>query len=211
MRHVSWISLGAGGHAASVADALRGVADLVGVCGESTRAWDVQIFVGDENAIAAAAAAGDCGVIVTVGSNAARLRIADSVPVGLLATAAAPSATVAHDATLGAGTVVMHQAHVGPAARIGRAVIVNTGAIVEHDVVIDDGAHIGPGAAVLGAARIGARAFVGSGARILPGRSVGADAVVGAGAVVTGDVAPGTTVVGQPARPVQGRGAGESS
>jgi sugar O-acyltransferase (sialic acid O-acetyltransferase NeuD family) len=206
MRHVSWISLGAGGHAASVADALRGVAELAGVSGETTRTWDVQVFADDDEAIAAAARAGDCGVIVTVGSNPARLRIADAVPDELLATAAAPSATVAHDATLGAGTVVMHQAHVGPAAKIGRAVIVNTGAIVEHDVVVGDGAHLAPGSAVLGEAHVGARAFIGSGARVLPGRTVGADAVVGAGAVVTEDVPSGVTVVGQPARAVSGKG-----
>jgi len=205
MRHLTWVSLGAGGHAASVADALRGVAELVGVSGESKRAWDVQVYASDAEAVAAAAHAGDCGVIVTVGSNAARLKLADSVPADLLASAAAPSATVAHDAVLGAGTVVMHQAHVGPAVVLGRAVIVNTGAIIEHDVVVDDGAHIGPGAAVLGACRVGARAFIGSGARVLPGRTVAEDAVVGAGAVVTEDVGPGVTVVGQPARAIGGQ------
>ena len=44
------------------------------------------------------------------------------------------------------------------------------------------------------------RASIGSGATILGGITIGADATVGAGAVVTRDVAPGATVVGNPAR-----------
>lgn len=49
-------------------------------------------------------------------------------------------------------------------------------------------------------------ASIGSGATILGGVRIGADALVGAGAVVTRDVAPGETVVGNPARPLSGRG-----
>jgi len=43
---------------------------------------------------------------------------------------------------------------------------------------------------------------IGAGACILPGLVVGEGATVGAGAVVTKDVAPGVTVVGNPARPL---------
>jgi acetyltransferase-like isoleucine patch superfamily enzyme len=43
-------------------------------------------------------------------------------------------------------------------------------------------------------------ATIGSGATILGGVTVGADSTVGAGAVVTRDVPPGATVVGNPAR-----------
>jgi UDP-2-acetamido-3-amino-2,3-dideoxy-glucuronate N-acetyltransferase len=43
-------------------------------------------------------------------------------------------------------------------------------------------------------------ATIGSGATILGGVTIGAGATVGAGAVVTRDVAPGATVVGNPAR-----------
>lgn len=43
-------------------------------------------------------------------------------------------------------------------------------------------------------------ASIGGNATILPGVVIGEDAMVGAGAVVTRDVEPGTTVVGNPAR-----------
>lgn len=48
-------------------------------------------------------------------------------------------------------------------------------------------------------------ASIGSGATILGGMRIGAGATVGAGAVVVRDVAPGATVVGNPARPLQAR------
>lgn len=49
------------------------------------------------------------------------------------------------------------------------------------------------------------RASLGTGAIILPGVTIGAGATVGAGAVVTRDVADGSTVVGNPARPIISR------
>jgi UDP-2-acetamido-3-amino-2,3-dideoxy-glucuronate N-acetyltransferase len=51
-------------------------------------------------------------------------------------------------------------------------------------------------------------ASIGSGATILCGVRIGAGAQVGAGAVVTKDVAPGVTVVGNPAAPLVSRRAG---
>lgn len=47
---------------------------------------------------------------------------------------------------------------------------------------------------------IGDDVWIGGGAIVLPGVTIGDGAIVGAGSVVTRDVAPGTTVVGNPAR-----------
>lgn len=52
--------------------------------------------------------------------------------------------------------------------------------------------------------RVGRRAAIGSGAVILCGLTIGHDAMIGAGAVVTKDVPPGATVVGNPARQLPG-------
>lgn len=135
-------------------------------------------------------------VLVTIGDNAARMRVVDTVPRDLLLSAAAATATVAEEVALGPGSVVLHHAHVGPGASIGAGVVVNTAAVVEHDCVIEDGAHVAPGACVLGEASVGPGALIGSGARVLPGRTIGAGAAIGAGAIVTKDVAEGTVVMG---------------
>lgn len=50
--------------------------------------------------------------------------------------------------------------------------------------------------------RIGRNVWIGGGAILLPGITVGDNAIIGAGAVVTRDVAAGTTVAGNPARPI---------
>lgn len=54
--------------------------------------------------------------------------------------------------------------------------------------------------------RVSRGASIGSGAAILCGVTIGEGAMVGAGAVVTGDVAPGATVAGVPARTLTRRG-----
>jgi maltose O-acetyltransferase len=52
---------------------------------------------------------------------------------------------------------------------------------------------------------IGSNVWIGGGAIILPGVTIGDDAIVGAGSVVTRDVPAGATVVGNPARVVNGK------
>jgi maltose O-acetyltransferase len=53
---------------------------------------------------------------------------------------------------------------------------------------------------------IGTDVWIGGGAIILPGVSIGDGAIIGAGAVVTRDVAPQSTVAGNPARPLTSKG-----
>ena len=54
-------------------------------------------------------------------------------------------------------------------------------------------------------------ASIGSGATVLGGLTIGRRAMVGAGSVVTRDVAPGTVVAGNPARPLPSSSGGTSA
>lgn len=92
--------------------------------------------------------------------------------------------------------------------QIGRHFHCNIGSYVEHDCVIGDFVTFAPGVHCNGNIHIGDHAYIGSGAIIKQGTPssplrIGAGAVVGMGAVVTKDVAPGDTVIGNPARPMQ--------
>lgn len=92
--------------------------------------------------------------------------------------------------------------------RIGQCFHANLYSYVEHDCQIGDFVTFAPAVRCNGNVHIGNHAYLGTGAVVrqgLPDKPlvIGAGAVVGMGAVVTSDVAPGTTVVGNPARPLE--------
>jgi maltose O-acetyltransferase len=126
-------------------------------------------------------------------------------------------------ASVGAGSIIRPPFHCdcGFNLSLGVGVFLNFGCVV-LDVVavsIGDKTQIGPNVQILAAdhprnpaereaglecgrpIRIGRNVWIGGGAMLLPGVNVGDDAVIGAGSVVTRDVAAGTTVMGNPARP----------
>jgi sugar O-acyltransferase (sialic acid O-acetyltransferase NeuD family) len=115
-----------------------------------------------------------------------------------------PRAVVGPDTTLGAGCVVLANAHVSSSITIGAHCQVHYNATVGHDTSFAERVTVYPGANISGSVRIEADATVGSGAIVLQGLTVGAAAFVGAGAVVTRNVPDNTVVTGCPARPHTG-------
>ncbi len=104
-----------------------------------------------------------------------------------------------------------------PAARIGRGIMIDhgTGVVVGETAVIEDDVSMLHEVTLGGTGKAGGDrhpkirrgVLIGAGAKILGNIEVGEGAKVGAGSIVLDDVAPFTTVVGIPARPV-GRIAG---
>jgi serine O-acetyltransferase len=102
---------------------------------------------------------------------------------------------------------------------IGDPVIVEPGIYVVHGQVVVDGlVEIRSGVVISPFVTIGLRSgdvtgptvmhdvSIGTGAKLIGPVTVGAGARIGANAVVVGDVAPGATVVGAPARPAGAAG-----
>lgn len=79
-----------------------------------------------------------------------------------LATIISPTAHVSPYATVGEGTVVMHQAVVNADAHIGKGCIVNTFANIEHDVRVGNYCHISTGSMINGGAEVADSTFMGS-------------------------------------------------
>lgn len=75
-----------------------------------------------------------------------------------------PRAYASKYSTIGAGSIVLHNAVVNADAAIGRNCIINTGTIIEHDAIIGDNCHISTGAIVNGGVKIEDGVFFGSGA-----------------------------------------------
>ena len=111
-----------------------------------------------------------------------------------------PTAFVAADVTLGAGSQILAHAAIGVDAHLGEACIVNTKASVDHECRLGDGVHVAPGATLTGCVSVGDGAMIGAGAVVLPRLHIGSDAVVGAGSVVTRDIPDGAVAYGNPAR-----------
>lgn len=199
------VLFGGGGHAQAVADVLRRLdrAVLAIVDPVAEPRDGVLVLRGDDEGIAYTNRC-DLDAVLGLGDNARRLALAGALlDAGLrLPAIVARTATVAADARLGAGTVVLEHAHVGPSAIVGTACVVNTGAIVEHDCRLADGVHCAPGSVLCGAVECEREVLVGAGAVAVPGVRISAGARVGAGAAVVRPVPSETTVTGVPARPV---------
>lgn len=83
---------------------------------------------------------------------------------------------------------------------VGQYFIANLNVTIGHDCQIGDFVTVSPGANISGNVTIGDRVYIGTGAVIREGINIGSDSIVGAGSVVVKDVAPGTVVVGNPAK-----------
>jgi sugar O-acyltransferase (sialic acid O-acetyltransferase NeuD family) len=207
------IILGAGGFAREVADVFRDLGPNSGyeVLGfverDASRKGellnDLYILggvddVGDLALLHAVAGSGDIGP--------RERQVAEITEHGLLpVTVVHPSVIMSPFVMLGEGTIVCAGTILTNNIVIGKHVVLNLGVTVGHDVTIGACSVVSPGVHISGWVTIGSDCYLGTGAVVLPRVTIGDGAVVGAGAVVTKDVAPGSTVVGIPARPIGSR------
>lgn len=155
----------------------------------------------------------DLEVIVAIGDNWARARIAQEIltlcPEIRFGQAIHPSAQIGSDVTIGAGSVVAAGAIINPSAKVGRGCLLNTGSSLDHDSVMGHFSSLAPAAAVGGGVRIGAYTSVGIGASVIQEITIGEHVVVGAGAVVVRDIPDLVVAYGVPARAIHERQIGE--
>ncbi len=207
---------GAAGHARVVANGIRcqsryEIAGFIdSVCPlRAGEEFSGSRVLGGVDCLARCRAEGISHLIVAVGDNQARLRLAEeALRHGFeLAIVVHPSAVIADGVIVGGGTFVAAGVVVNPGASIGRNVILNTSCSVDHDCEIADGVHVAPGATLAGNVSVGRATLVGVGAVVRDHRSIGTNSVIGAGAVVVSDICDGVTAIGVPARlwPVAGR------
>lgn len=204
------IIVGAGGHAAVVADALLASGETVlgftdsdpvkhggTLCGLPVLGADDDVLRGRD--VDHLLLANGIGGVRTDGVRRKVQRRLEALG-WRFASVRHPRSVVSAHATLAPGTQVLAGAIVQAGAGLGEGCIANTAAVIEHDTLLGEFVHVAPGAVVCGEVRIGEHSHVGAGAIVRQSLSLGPRTLVAAGAVVVSDFQGDGTLIGLPAR-----------
>jgi sugar O-acyltransferase (sialic acid O-acetyltransferase NeuD family) len=209
------IVIGGADQGRQVIDAVvaRGFHTVVGVLDRGLARGDevagVPVLGTDDELRVCAAEVNADRYVVAIGDNFTRGRILEREIASsahlLPVTIVHPAAVVAHDASLGAGSILLAGSVVSNGCTVGRGVLLGTNSSIDHDGYLADHASLGPGATTGGTVRIGRATFVGLGANVVHGVTIGDDTVVGAGALVLHDLPSRVVAYGAPARVARSR------
>ena len=182
------ILIGGGGHCLSVIDVVE-QEDKYNIKGilDDTKKGDVLGYpiLGNRDLVRELSTEG-MFFLITIGqikSSSTREDIAlllDSCKANL-ATVISPLAYVSKHATIGEGSVIMHNAIINAKAKVGKHCIINTKANIEHNVQIGDFCHISTCATINGDTIVGKRTFIGSNATISNNITIVEKSIISAG------------------------------
>jgi sugar O-acyltransferase (sialic acid O-acetyltransferase NeuD family) len=129
------------------------------------------------------------------------------IPDDRFATLVHPRADISSQASIGTGSLVFSFAVVASGARLGRHAIVLPHGVVHHGASLGDWTILASQVVLAGDVTVGSCCYLGAGARVIQRAKVGDRALVGMGSVVIRDIPADATVVGNPARTIEGGGA----
>lgn len=142
-------------------------------------------------------------VIISIGNNQIRKKIAEQHRHLKYVSIVSKRANISKRAVIGEGTVVMMGATINSSVKVGNHCIVNTNASVDHDCILQDYVHISPNVALAGNVEVGEGTHVGIGAAVIQGIKIGKWCTIGAGAVIIHDVPDYAVVVGNPGKVIK--------
>jgi sugar O-acyltransferase (sialic acid O-acetyltransferase NeuD family) len=203
------ILVGGGGHCISCIDVIRsegkfqiiGILDITEKLG--SKLSDIEVIGTDDDIPRFASE--NRNFLITVGqikTTFKRIKIYNTIKKcgGNLPVIISPRAYVSNSATIGEGTIVMHNSLINASAVIGNACIINTGALIEHEVFVGDFCHISTQSILNGQVKLGRNSFIGSNAVIANNITLPPDIVVAAGTCVFRSTDITGTYFGNPAR-----------
>jgi sugar O-acyltransferase (sialic acid O-acetyltransferase NeuD family) len=187
------ILIGGGGHCKAVIDIIEqedrfkiiGILDKPELLGTDVLGYEI---IGDDSELKIIAK--KCNnVFITVGqikSALPRIKLFDAIlKLELnLPTIISPRAYISKHASLGIGSIIMHDVVVNSEAIIGDNCIINTKAIIEHGGNIGNHCHISTSSVINGDVVLGEGSFIGSGTVTKEGIRIGNNFFAKAGSVI---------------------------
>ena len=187
------ILIGGGGHCKSAIDVIEqegrfkifGVIDKPELFGKDVLGYEV---IGNDNDLKSLVK--QCkNALITIGqiqSPSKRIKLYDTVlKLGFtLPNIISPRAYFSQHATIGNGSVIMHDVVINAGAIIGDNCIINTKSIVEHDSKIGNHCHISTNAVINGEVIVGEGSFIGSSAVTKEGIKINNNFFAKAGSVI---------------------------
>lgn len=193
------VIIGCGGHGKVIADIIEKSGDRVfGFIDDNPRADEVLGYpvLGMSDVIKTYI---DKEFFIAIGDNKIRKKFASLYNLNYY-TAIHPTALIARDVTIGAGSCVMAGTVINSSAKIGMHCIINSGSVVDHDNNLGDYVHLSPGAVLCGTVSIGSCTHIGAGAVVRNNISVCNECIIGVGAAVVKDIEKKGIYIGVPAR-----------
>ena len=126
-----------------------------------------------------------------------------NIPQSRMATVVHPSASIGFNVKLGSGVVVAANAVLQPGAKVGNNCFIRANANLGHDVALDDLVDIGPNSTLCGYAHVEEGVQIAPNSVVRDSVRIGTYSTVAAGAAIFKDVAPGATMLGNPAKRIR--------
>ena len=139
---------------------------------------------------------------VAIGDNEKRRKLTQKLVEqgGNIVTIIHPSASISTYADIDIGCFIGSQTMIGVGVKLGAYVIVNSKASIDHESDIGQACHIACGAVLCGEVSLGKLVLVGAGATIIPGIKVEDRVLIAAGSTVVKNITAGSKVFGTPAK-----------
>lgn len=201
--HKPFVLIGAKGHGMVIAEIIEENGQMISVFVDADPQLNEQLGYPVVQRLDAVDTLHDKQVIISIGNNATRKKLALQHPDLVFGTAVHPSVQLSKRASVGEGTVVMAGVCINSKAQIGHHCILNTHCSIDHECVLEDYVHVSPGASLAGHVTVGEGTHIGTGASVLPNLTIGKWCTIGAGAVVIHDIPDYTTVVGVPGKVIK--------
>ncbi|MGI9375295.1 MAG: NeuD/PglB/VioB family sugar acetyltransferase [Tsuneonella suprasediminis] len=155
----------------------------------------------------------DCNLFIAIGDNYIREKVSSEIK-KMMPNARFPSlihsaSAVGWNAKIGAGSILMPFANVGPNSVVGSGCIINTGASIDHDCHMSAFSSIAPGVFCGGNVHIGTRSAISIGANVKHGINIGSDVVIGANSYVNSAIDDNIVAYGSPCRKIRYREKGD--